>query len=172
MEIGPAPRIIAVPVGGDGQAYLRRQAGESGWIAVGADNTWLLWRTSLVQSPAPQLLFRFADGGWRLAADLMRKPPPSPQRIAELARRLRDRPEWKRGEVPPLLWATALDLAYQGNLDAADRLFDQGWRPEVSGKADFHHAMFACRLRTSPVWPEISAMNGRPAAPPEGDCED
>ncbi len=49
-------------------------------------------------------------------------------------------------------------------------LFDLAWNPKVAGKEEFRRELFRCRVRKSHLWPEIAAMNGRPAHPAEGIC--
>lgn len=177
VELGTDLKVVDVPIGRDFFAYFRRQEGEAGWIAVGYDETYNYWHASFAETPAQQLLYRFSGSAWRLATDLMRRPAPSEEELKRKATEVRDSADWGRPindnpkGIPPRLWSEALKLAYSGNLDAAERFFDLAWRPDFRGKTTFRRQLFACRLRKSPVWPDLAAMNSRPALPPEGKCE-
>lgn len=83
---------------------------------------------------------------------------------------MRGDPDWDE-LAPPHLWWRALELVYEGNLAAAEAFFDEAWRPGKPGREEFRRMLFACKLRESPFWPDIAAMNGVEPVPPEGKCE-
>lgn len=176
IDLGEKPKQISVPVGGHYYSYLEKRAGEKSWIAIGHDGQYAYWRTSFADSPAPLVLFRYEDGAWRMAANLMRRPAPSDRALKKQAEEVRKLPGWSKDrknnavDIPVQLWSEALDLVYGGNMAAAERFIDLAWKPGFAGKEAFRRELFGCRLAQSIYWPELAAMNNRPAKKPESDC--
>jgi hypothetical protein len=176
VDLDGPPKITTLPLGDNYGAYLRRH--HNGWVAVGNEPLFAYWRSPFVASPAPKVVLQFRDGQWRLAADLMRKPAPSADELERMAAQARESEAWgvpawdnPRG-IAVEAWGPAVDLVYGGNMEAAERYFDMAWHPLYEGKQAFRRDLFECRLRRSGFWPEIAAMNGRPAVPPAADCQD
>jgi hypothetical protein len=93
--------------------------------------TFAYWRTSYADSPAPQVMLRYRDGIYRMAADLMRKPAPAPTELSTRARQIQQG-KWSEPcpgppeyPCPPSgLWSTMLDLLYTGHAVLAWQFFD------------------------------------------------
>jgi len=80
FEIGARFRFLAKIEAGHGDmSHFANLDGDGNLEFVGADWTFAYWRTSFAESPAPEIILRFAAGGYRLAEDLMRKPAVSRQ---------------------------------------------------------------------------------------------
>jgi hypothetical protein len=81
------------------------------------DWTFAYWETSFAESPAPEIILRYRNGKYVLAADLMKRPAKSPydleKEIVSLRkqfggpeRALNQDKRWSgNGGVPPVLWA-------------------------------------------------------------------
>ncbi len=123
------------------------------------DWTFAYWKAGFAQSPAPKVILWFAQGGYQLASNLMRRPPAPPAELAARAKSLQERSEWQSGLPPAEVWGVMLDLIYTGNARQAWEFLDQAWRGEAADKAEFL-GEFRARLATSPYWPQIKAMNG------------
>lgn len=120
------------------------------------------WHTSYAQSALPSVKLRFCDEKYRLADDLMRKPPPSRTKLIKLADSIR-KDDWTSKKtfdetVPPILWISMLDLIYSGNAESAYKLFDLAWPPGIKGKEKFLDE-FNKNLANSEYWSEIKILN-------------
>lgn len=107
-----------------------------------ADTTFAYWRTSYVDSPMPGIAMRLSHGQTTIAADLMRRPAPSPQELASEAARVREaiRAEMEAGAKELSIadyWRTPLELMYSGHEDLAWKFFDDAWPTGVSGRDEF-----------------------------------
>ena len=146
------------------------------------DSNFAYWGSSWAESPRPRIVLRFKDGRYRLAGDLMRKPPPEPSDLEKAAAAVRESDRWfisqpahpwyrlpgmrerlwlgswKRVGVPIDLWREMLDLIYTGNDDAALEFLNMAWKPGYPGKRARLNE-FRSQLAKSPYWPEIREMN-------------
>jgi hypothetical protein len=154
--------------------------GDGVYEAIGPDWTFAYWNTAFGGSPAPVVTYRYVTGVYRLALDLMRKPPASRNEIEECLRSIRDGKKKFQAErirpqfsvVGPLMWGFMLDLIYSGNGDQAMKFFDEAWsryfqnvtwgdiaHPEEVTKERFLRD-FRKQLSKSKDWPGIRRMNG------------
>lgn len=127
-----------------------------------AMNDWSFayWRTSFATSPAPRVVLKYRDGRYRVAPELMRRSPPSPESFREMAREIRSEPEWAERKRPPvILWRNMLDLLYTGNAREAWSLLDLAWPAECAGKERFQ-AEFKEQLANSRYWRELTNLAG------------
>jgi len=106
----------------------------------------------------PDVILRYQDGAYRIAADLMRKPAPSREDLESNAVQVLDDASW-RGEtgleknlVPESLWSTMLELLYTGHPDLAWQFFEMAWPPDISGKDEFL-SEFHASLKKGRYWP-------------------
>lgn len=138
--------------------------GDGKFELVIADWTFSYWHTSFADSPAPQVILRFRDSAFHLAADLMRTAPPPPAELEAKARQVRDHAPWTEGSDPPVaLWGAMLDLIYGGNAKLAWTFLDDAWPAARPGKEKFLQE-FRAQLAASPYWTDLQALNGAPAS--------
>lgn len=123
-----------------------------------SDWTFAYWGTSFADSPAPDLILRFRDGGFHPALDLMRKPV-LPM-IDLQSRAITLQKEWDENEpgLPPSLWKEMLDLIYSGNAKQAWQFFDMAWPKDKKGKEQFR-LDFKDQLAKSPFWKDLQELN-------------
>ncbi|NBU10674.1 MAG: hypothetical protein EBS84_16910 [Proteobacteria bacterium] len=103
----------------------------------------------MIASPAPRIIFRYRDGHYQLALDLMKKPAPPWEELKMFAQEIRQlfdqaqkKPEeadliltrWNPNYPVPQLWSKMLDLIYTGNEIEAMMLFNQAWPDTYPGK--------------------------------------
>ncbi len=140
-----------------------------------ADMAYAYRWTSFAASPAPEILLRYdADSGLTLAADLMKKPAPTADKLQQMAAAMRTDKAWKdTGGSPPTAYLqTLLDLIYGGNLKTAQSYAIKAWPTAVKGRQDFIDDLNQCALPSSPWWPAVAAMNGIKAYDAGKDCKD
>ena len=100
-------------------------------------------------SPAPAIIFRYRDGRYQLAPDLMKQPAPPKEELRKFAQEIRElfeqaqkKPEeadmiltrWNQEYPVPQLWSKMLDLIYSGNENEALQLFEESWPATFPGK--------------------------------------
>lgn len=103
----------------------------------------------MIASPAPTIIFRFKDGRYQLASDLMKQPAPAKEELKKFAQEIRQLFEqaqrepgkadeiltrWNPDYPVPQLWSKMLDLIYGGNETEALKLFDEAWLETYPGK--------------------------------------
>jgi hypothetical protein len=135
------------------------------------DWTFANWNADFADSPAPKVVLRFTDDGYRVAPDLMRDSVPPAKELEARAAAVRDYAPsakggaWADAEVSPDLWGTMLDLIYAGHADEAWKFLDAAWPPKVRGK-DVFARDFRAQLAKSPYSKAVMATNS--AKPPAG----
>jgi len=112
-------------------------------IVVG-DYTFISWSSSRASYRPPDVILRYQDDGYRIAADLMQKPAPSREDLARRAQQSR--------EPEGLYYTTMLELLYTGHPDLAWQYFEMAWPPDVSGKDEWL-SKFRSELEGSQYWP-------------------
>lgn len=158
FEIGEEFRKIASLDAQHGEVHFANLDGKPGLEATLPDWTFAYWKTSFAESPAPEVILRFQGGKYRMAGDLMKKPPPDSAVLERKVRKVLGDERWKEREVASSLWGVMLDLIYSGNAEVAWKFFDRAWPPEIKGKEQFL-ADFRSQLSQSPYWPEIKSLN-------------
>lgn len=103
----------------------------------------------MIASPAPRITFRYRDGCYQLAPDLMKKPAPAKEELKKFAQEIRQlfeqaqkKPEeadkiltrWNQEYPVPQLWSKMLNLIYTGNENEALNLFEEAWPETFPGK--------------------------------------
>jgi hypothetical protein len=159
FELEPRFKLLATLDGEDGGGYFKSMGGSYYFLT----NDWpfAYWKTSFSDSPAPEIILRFADeprgGGYHLALDKMQRPHPT---IEEWNTRLREAHE-AFGESNPFsdgigsyLWGNMLELIYEGHSELAWKLLDESWPADRKGKNSFL-SDFCSQLKTSPYWPDL-----------------
>jgi hypothetical protein len=95
--------------------------------------------SSFGSSAVADVVFKYRNGHYTLAPELMIKPAPSPQglklKIARWQKLLRQEktPDWP----PPEVIQDFTDLIYSGYKQIAWSALDQAWPADVEGKTDF-----------------------------------
>ena len=127
---------------------------------VAEDWTFAGWRAPPAESPAPQVILRYRDGAFHLAADVMKKAAPRYSELIAKVQQVQASRGWENPQDPPRqLWTTMLDLIYSGNAADAWRFCDAAWPPDRAGKEAFWKE-FRGQLAKSPYWADLKAMQG------------
>jgi len=138
--------------GGHGDVELEDVNGDGvSEIKVG-DWRFAYWRDyPFGDTEVPEVLFRYRDGRYQVACDLMRQaaPPPDAAELHARARELTD--GWVTGDPPAEFWGFAVDLVYRGQADLAFSWLESSWPASVSGRAEFLRDLRE-KLRGSPCW--------------------
>jgi hypothetical protein len=123
-------------------------------------------------SPTPDLILRYTNGTYSLAADLMATPAPGEEQLQAMAAEIKSNyydmvenreldGEWAAESG---LWQHMLDLIYAGHEDEARHLYDLAWPDKEEGKDDALET-FAQTVANSTFW---QAMYGPRDAPTNG----
>ncbi len=146
----------------DFSSHFEKRAGEKGLLFISSDFPFAYWKTSFNQSPVQNVIFRFCKGRYRLADDLMRKPPPTRETLRQMAQKISaPSADWTENP-PPVLWEAMLDLIYTGNAQSAWKLLDMTWPKGLAGKKQFLKE-FKERLASGQYWDQVKLMNeGKP----------
>ena len=123
------------------------------------DWTFAYWKTSFVESPAPQIILRYQPGGYKVAADLMVTTALSQAEFQKLLDQGRHIPPREDGGPTSEFWRIMLDLIYSGHADLAWKFCDESWQGSAEAKKQFLYS-FRSQLSKSPYWAVIKAMNG------------
>ncbi len=127
---------------------------------VTEDWTFAEWHAPLAESPAPQVILRFRDGAFHLAADVMKKPLPRYSELDAKAQQVLSSRGWENPQDPPAQLSSAmLDLIYSGNAAEAWRFCDAAWPAQRAGKEEFLKE-FRAQLAKSPYWADLKALQG------------
>ena len=96
------------------------------------------WRNAMFEpDPLPIVILRWQDGKYVRAADLMAKPAPPMNELAERAERIRNG-VWREHQfVPDELLESVIELLYTGHEDLAWKFIDQAWKPGQAMKQEF-----------------------------------
>lgn len=153
FEIGEEFRKIATIDGMHSEPGFIDLDGDKKLEIVLNDWTFAYWRASFSESPAPEVILRFSDGAYQVAADLMRKLAPDSTELAKRAKDVLDSDNWdrERGEIPSSLWSYMLDLIYTGHADLSWQFFEMAWPPDFPGKDEFLSDFWGT-LSCSPYW--------------------
>jgi hypothetical protein len=147
--------------------------GDRKYEAIGRDWTFAYWNASMAGSPAPEIILQLKDGRYRLAENMMKKPPPDHNELLELAAEFKGNALFYDESMQSLhweaeWWAVMLELIYTGNGDLAWKFCDWFWpvsdqqsisKKYMAEKKKFL-AEFKKQLKTSPFWPDLKKLNG------------
>jgi hypothetical protein len=160
LELGDEVKQIGSINAGHSDAcrFHRERDGRLDFIV--SDWTFAYWHASFAESPAPDVILRYEPGGYKVAADLMRKPDPPEAEFKEMVRKGRllklDREGWPESD----LWGTMLDLIYSGRAELAWKYCDLAWPGKPKTKEQFL-IEFRKQLALSPYWPAIKNIGIR-----------
>ena len=172
FELGQSFKVIEIH-SHDFPIIFKELDGRPGLEIEILDTNFLYWKTGFVRAPAPKVILRYDQGAYRVATDLMKRPPMRRRELLRRAEEVRKSTEWGRDERYPLdesLWKVMLDLIYTGNANQAREFADLAWPPSFPGKKEFVAELFECQLRHSTYWPGIAALNGLAPNKPKKDC--
>jgi hypothetical protein len=161
FEIGSEFRkVTEIDLQYSGDAEFADVDGDGRLELVAQDWTFAGWHTPFPESPAPQVILRFRDGAFHLAADVMKKPLPRYSELQAKVREVLASRGWENVQDPPVpLWATMLDLIYSGNAAEAWLFCEAAWPLDRAGKEEFLRE-FRGQLAKSPYWTDLKALQG------------
>jgi hypothetical protein len=126
--------------------------GDAIYEIVTEDSTFFSWLAS------PRVVLRYDKGRYVLATNLMRRTAPTPVQLAAKAKEFKGATVYGDIPVAPEVYRYMLDLIYSGNAASAWAFLDLAWSQDSPGKTEFINRL-KNQLKTSPYWPELSAMN-------------
>ena len=135
--------------------------GDGRYEVIGRDWTFAYWCTSFAGSPAPEIILYWKNGTYRLAQNLMKKPPPGEKDLHTMPS------GFEEGQSYEVLSAIMLELIYTGNGNLALQYCDGFWQnldkeiPKqklLNQKKEFL-AKFKKQLRESYYWGDLKRMN-------------
>ena len=182
FSMGDEVREIAELDTRDAGATFRNVDDEPDLEALSADVNFAYWYTSYAESPLPRITFKYRDGRYRLAPDLMRAPQIAEDELIKAADEIARSDRWGppdpkypndphlAANYEPRLWEVMLDLIYSGHYSRAVLFFEQAWPEAQPDKEKFRYEFFQCQLRRSRYWSDIASMNGLEPLPPNADC--
>jgi hypothetical protein len=141
--------------------------------AQSKDYVFANWYASFGSSPGPRIVFKFENGKYRIAPDLMRRPLIPEEVLNRKSSKLRTRGSWGKSPKRPYdpnVWEVMLDLIYTGHYARAYHFLNEAWPPSMVRKEQFRHEFFECQLRRSAHWFDIAKMNNVPAEAPSPNC--
>jgi len=165
FEIGSRFRKIAsldAEFGDQGPHFVHLVEGPGLQVQL-YDWTFANWHTDFADSPAPRVILRYQDGGYRVAPALMRTATVDAKELAKEVALIRNEAKhlhagsWPDADLPPQLWGTMLDLIYSGHRDTAWQFLDAAWPKQIGGKDAFRRD-FDEQLKRSPYWKSISQL--------------
>jgi len=175
FELGSKLRLLdTLDVGDAGEdSHFEKRGNDNNRLFVTKDYFFDLG-SSFADSPTPKVILQYCDGKYRLADDVMRKPPIDKGKQAEIIKKIEDI-AITEGQLPTLLWSTMLDLIYTGNENEAWIFFEKAW-PKKRFMKNRHVAFseedpltlpdkqesvrgFRKQLQKSKYWREIKMMN-------------
>lgn len=162
FEIGPMFKKLATINAGFGATgpHFIKYSNASALAVQVYDWTFANWNADFADSPAPRVVFRFTDGEYRVAPDLMRMRAPSAEELTRRAAAVKtyaagaEVGTWPDATVSPELWGTMLDLIYGGHPEMAWKFLDIAWPPQVHGKERFVRD-FRNQLAKSKYWQSL-----------------
>lgn len=150
FELGEQFRHVARFDARDAEGVSFEDLDKNGILTVSmADWHYIDVLAPMIASPAPTIIFRYRDGGYQLAPDLMKKSAPAKEDLKKFAQEIRQlfeqaqkKPEeadmiltrWNQEYPAPQLWSKMLDLIYSGNENEALQLFEEAWPETFPGK--------------------------------------
>ena len=175
FEIGPTFRHIqTINATHSDDAEFRNCDDDPDLEFVMEDWTFAYWDGCFAGSPSPKVILKYNGERYEIATELMRKPPMTEEKLAELAHETRISSSWRvRGEPDEGwydkpssdVWEQMLDLIYSGNLDQAWDFFylawNHDWERDMKQKTnDTFLRAFMKQLKMSPFWDDVRKMSG------------
>jgi hypothetical protein len=162
FSLGKKLKLLAVLNGDHSHMEFKDIDGDGKYEVIGRDWAFAYWPTSFAGSPAPEVILRWNNGKYRLAENMMKKPPPGEKELQEMASGIEE------GETYRILSAIMLKLIYTGNGNIALQYCDWFWqnldkeipRQNLLKRKKEFLAEFKKQLRKSYYWADLKKMNG------------
>ena len=113
---------------------------------------------------SPRVIFRYENGEYKLASNLMKRPAPTPRELAAKAAEFRKAPLYNALPVPLEVYRYMLDLIYSGNEKSAWAFLNRVWPAQRTDKQQFIES-FKEQLAKSRFWPEVHNMSQTASGP-------
>ncbi len=111
---------------------------------------------SIAGSPAGRVVLKYINNDYKLAPQLMKKPPPTEKQLKKLKNQIVKAFKKQDGPDLPYDFLKALmDLSYTGHLDMALKIADETWPPTKEGLPEFKKTFISC-LNESEYWKAFS----------------
>jgi hypothetical protein len=132
------------------------------------DRNYSYWYVDGANSPYPTLIFKYIEGAYEPAYEMMKNRELTPR--DEMIAKIRgekdghiENPDgfWHKGDafvLPPVLWALT-EYTYAGKLEEAKTLLDEVWEYDEPSKQAYWNDYLA-RLKESPFWDVLKQLNG------------
>lgn len=172
FSLGKSLKLITVLYGEHSYFDFKDLDNDGKYEAIGRDWNFAYWSTSFAGSPAPEVILRWKNGKYRLAEDLMKKPPPEKKELLEIASEFKKNAVFY-GEIQklhwePEWWAVMIKLIYTGNGNLAWEFCDWFWPvPEEKSLGEKYFkekkvflGEFKKQLKKSYYWADLKKMNG------------
>ena len=141
FELGDEFRVVDTIYAGHGEAVFADVDGDGIPEIQVQEWGYAYAFASFADSPAPDIILRYADGKYRVATELMFTEAPTAEEFTAMVTEINtiyakapsgsDEPiqpgEWGS---EPILWKEMLDLAYKGHVDLALKLFNTCWQAD------------------------------------------
>lgn len=160
FTLGPRLAVLdTLPLEHSDQARFEDLDGDGAHELRTRDWTFAYWNSSFNGSPAPEVILRLGDGGYRLAERFARRPPLSADSVRRQVARVRG--EWSAASrfPPVLLWRTMAEMVYGGNAAQVAQFVECAWNGDDTGREVFLR-YFRDQLVESPYYEELDALNG------------
>jgi len=173
FSLGKNLKLIDLLYGEHSYFNFKDLDGDGKYEAIGRDWIFAYWNTSFAGSPSPEVILRWKNGKYRLAADLMKKPPPAKKELLKITAKLKknaelDEEKPEKLQWTPEWWAVMVKLIYTGNGNLAWEFYDWTW-PAPKDKSSRKESLkekrlflneFKKQLKKSYYWADLKKMNG------------
>lgn len=172
FSLGKNLKLIDLLYGEHSYFNFKDLDGDGKYEAIGRDWIFAYWNTSFAGSPAPEVILRWKNGKYRLAEDLMKKPPPDKKEILKIASELKkyvalEEQNEQLSRIPEW-WAVMIKLIYTGNGNMAWEFCDLSWpapeekssRKKYLKEKKLFLDKFKKQLKKSNYWADLKKMNG------------
>jgi hypothetical protein len=142
------------------------------------DYTFAHWNADFLASAYQTAILRYENGAYHLAENLMRNDSlhyaettiqtvksamekfysEATKHYPFKANVLAGKPNERWGFIPPILWASMLELIYAGQAPRAWELVEKAWHEKLEGKKEFLND-FKQQLTKSPFWEDLRKFN-------------
>ena len=163
FSLGKNLKLIDTLFGEHSYFNFKDLDGDGKYEAIGRDWAFAYWAESFVGSPAPEVILRWKNGKYRLAGDLMNKPPPLEKDLYEKMPYI-----YREGATYSVVSNVMIKLIYTGNGNLALKYCDWFWqnlykdkpKQQILKEKNEFLADFKKQLKGSYYWPELKKMNG------------
>ena len=155
FQLGGEFRFLGAVDAGDYDSRIADLDGDGNWEFIVHDWAYAYngpWAEA--GKPGPYVILHYADGGFHLAGDLMRKPAPTADELAALAEPYVGNP---RAAAQGCFWEDAVGLVYSGHPESLVSFLELVWLDDPTRRAGFLDWMLSS-MYNSLYWPEIKDL--------------